>query len=301
VASVRIASKARNDPRFVIVAALLGYADADHAIMKVSRIWDYQTETYTPERPTYVVDPVIVDALLGVVGGCAVLVKAGLAEEVPAGLRIRGSEGQIEWLWNKRNAGRKGGRPKTASVPTPDDCSDDYNQEPAGSHLQGRVTAEPNPPSLTTSPSDPPSEDQHVASPSAPLALEPQPTRKPRDKAKPVEGYTETVAVFDQAFRAASQGKKPTWTAIAGANLKRLLKAHGAAEVQRRIGVLFSSPPRWLSPPFTLETLVRHFDALAVSSAANQSRAGPRNQAEDQFQAQLRRVAELEARERGET
>jgi hypothetical protein len=41
--------------------------------------------------------------------------------------------------------------------------------------------------------------------------------------------------------------------------------------VQRRIGILFDSPPSWLKPPYDLGTLVQHFDKLVMASVGSSS------------------------------
>jgi hypothetical protein len=107
-APVRIEAEAWSDLRFTTLARLLGLADLEHALIKTARIWSWQTEHYTPERPTYVVDSEIAESALGP-GGAAARVRARLAEEVPDGLRIHGSVGRIEWLWRLRQKSRAGG------------------------------------------------------------------------------------------------------------------------------------------------------------------------------------------------
>lgn len=107
-APVRIEASAWGDLRFATLARLCGFADAEHALIKVAKIWSWQTEHYRPDAPTYVVDPELVESALGP-GGAGHMVRARLAEEGPDGLRIRGSEGRIEWLWKNRQASARGG------------------------------------------------------------------------------------------------------------------------------------------------------------------------------------------------
>lgn len=107
-APVRIDASAWGDLRFATLARLCGFADAEHALIKCAKIWSWQTEHYTPDNPTYVVDVELVESALGA-GGAEALVRARLAEEGPDGLRIRGSNGRIEWLWKSRNASARGG------------------------------------------------------------------------------------------------------------------------------------------------------------------------------------------------
>lgn len=122
-APVRIEASDWGELKYATLARLMGFADADHALVKVARIRAWQTEHYTPEAPTYVVDPDIVESALGT-GGAAALVRAKLAEEHPDGLHILESEGRIEWLWQRRQASAKGGeatarKARAASKPAP--------------------------------------------------------------------------------------------------------------------------------------------------------------------------------------
>ncbi len=107
-APVRIDAPAWGDLRFATLARLCGFADAEHALIKCAKIWSWQTEHYTPEAPTYEVDPEIVESALGE-GGTANMIRARLAEEGPDGIRIKGSKGRIEWLYQKRIASAAGG------------------------------------------------------------------------------------------------------------------------------------------------------------------------------------------------
>ena len=107
-APVRIEACAWGDLRFATLARLCGFADAEHALIKCSKIWSWQTEHYTPESPTYVVDAEIIESALGELGAER-MVRARLAEATPDGFRIKGSEDRIEWLWKSRQASAKGG------------------------------------------------------------------------------------------------------------------------------------------------------------------------------------------------
>jgi hypothetical protein len=125
-APIRIEAKAIGDTRFKILARLCGFADGDHALIKCARIWAYQTDIYTDDRPSYVVSAEVIEAELGP-GGAEHLVTARLATREPggepggepAGFRIHGTEGRIEWLYRSRQNGKSGGRPpkKPAGYP----------------------------------------------------------------------------------------------------------------------------------------------------------------------------------------
>jgi hypothetical protein len=108
-ARTTIEAKAWTDIRFATLARLLALADADHAIIRTARLWSWQTEHYTPEAPTYVVDVDTIESALGVVGAAGALVRARLAEETPEGYRICGAVGRIEWLWKKKQSSILGG------------------------------------------------------------------------------------------------------------------------------------------------------------------------------------------------
>lgn len=152
-AAVRIEAAALSDTRFKVLAKLRSYQDSDLALMKCARIWAYQTDTYTPDEPTYIVSEDVIEAELGP-GGAEDMVKAKLAERKPTGFRIKGSEGRIEWLWKKRNNGKKGGRPSKSANPG----EEKPTGYPTGSSQDNRMVLsrepKPNPPTLTLSPSE---------------------------------------------------------------------------------------------------------------------------------------------------
>lgn len=118
-AAVRIDSTAWSDLRFVTLARLMRYADSDHALAKCSRLWSWQTENYTPESPTYVVDEDTIESALGH-GGAQALVRSRLAETTPDGFRVKGSKGRIEWLHQRRIASSKGGEAKKRNLQNKD-------------------------------------------------------------------------------------------------------------------------------------------------------------------------------------
>lgn len=70
--------------------------------------------------------------------------------------------------------------------------------------------------------------------------------------------------MFTELFREQS-GSTPTWGARQGAQIKQLLSAHGADEVQARMRRLFGGAiASWCRPPYDLSTLVLHADKLAA-------------------------------------
>ena len=115
---------AYDDYRFGLLAHHLGLPKAECALGLISRVWSWQTENYQPDRPTYIVDPITIDVLMGMHGASEALVKAHLAEHHPDGLRIRGAVGRIEWLWKNRHNAPSGGRARH--------CNPDDNDHPPG-------------------------------------------------------------------------------------------------------------------------------------------------------------------------
>lgn len=111
-APVRIEAEAWDDLRFRTLARLLGLLDEDHALIRCARLWSWQAENYTPETPTYVVDSDTIESALKASGAAEAMVRSKLAEAVPGGFRIKGAEGRIEWLWQRRQAAKSGGEAK---------------------------------------------------------------------------------------------------------------------------------------------------------------------------------------------
>lgn len=103
--------------------------------------------------------------------------------------------------------------------------------------------------------------------------------------AKTVE-FQHSLDVFDTRYREA-YGRKPSWNGRTCASLKKLVAAHGNDEVVRRIGILFSSPPAFLTGPHDVGTLVQHFDKLAQPARAR------RTVAQEQMDRQIDRVEML--------
>lgn len=103
MASVRIEEEAFTDPRIELLAQRAGW-NRYEALGRLAFVWRVCTQ-----RETYYLDAVWVEACLGP-GGVEHLVASGLGEKTERGIRIRGTEGRIEWLKQRREAGRKGGQ-----------------------------------------------------------------------------------------------------------------------------------------------------------------------------------------------
>ena len=77
-APVRLEAEFFDDPDVAALATILGYEDRDTAAGKLARLFSWQTEKYTAERPTYAVPR---STLIGIFGarGPEAMVEAGLA------------------------------------------------------------------------------------------------------------------------------------------------------------------------------------------------------------------------------
>jgi hypothetical protein len=116
VSRVNVDLQALVDSRFAVLATHMGWADADHAIGKMVRVWMECTM-----RETDVLSEAELRFAFGAPqaemdSACDALVASGLAEPVGRGgsrasgkVRIRGCLGRTDWLGKKRAAGKKGG------------------------------------------------------------------------------------------------------------------------------------------------------------------------------------------------
>ena len=113
-ASVRIDQGAFSDPRFKRLGRLLGASARfahDVGLARMARVWSYCTE-----RTTYVVSKEMIDAMLDADGAASMIVLAELVDDDPAGIRVRGTNGRIEWLADARASSRLGGRARAAGA-----------------------------------------------------------------------------------------------------------------------------------------------------------------------------------------
>ena len=124
-APVRLECEFFDDPSIDALATILGYEDRDTAAGKLARLFSWQTEKYTAERPTYAVPR---STLIGIFGarGPEAMVEAGLATLQADGLyKIHGSDKpngrtpgktRVNWLWLERQAQAERGRKRAASA-----------------------------------------------------------------------------------------------------------------------------------------------------------------------------------------
>lgn len=112
--SVRIEAEAWDDPRFGRMARLSGWADSDHAVIKVAKVWAWQTlESANRGELVVHVPDWVAEEKLGL-GSVEALLKSGLSRREGELLYMCGTRkaGRIDWLLKNRLKGMKGGRPR---------------------------------------------------------------------------------------------------------------------------------------------------------------------------------------------
>src|SRR5262245_45934728 len=117
MARVNVDQKALSDPRFGVLARLMGTGDRDTALGRMVRVWNE-----CAERETQVLSHAVLEDIFGHPSAADWLLQAELASTTwrnsrkrVAGternrIRIKGTAGRIEWLANRRREGRLGGR-----------------------------------------------------------------------------------------------------------------------------------------------------------------------------------------------
>ena len=102
MSAVRLDADAFGDPRIEYLAKLAGYSEYE-ALGRLAWLWRYCTA-----RQLYALEPAIIESHLAIEADA--LVKAGLGEHSFDGrIRIRGTEGRIEWLAKLRVNSKAGG------------------------------------------------------------------------------------------------------------------------------------------------------------------------------------------------
>lgn len=108
---VTVTPDAMRSARFGTLARVCGLADEDHARGKMLRLWDQCLEEQTYVLP--------IDDVVSVLGEQAIdgLARARLGELVEGGVRIRGTEGRIEWKGELRGKAAAAGTKRAAGAP----------------------------------------------------------------------------------------------------------------------------------------------------------------------------------------
>jgi hypothetical protein len=117
--------------------------------------------------------------------------------------------------------------------------------------------------------------DEHVTPPASPKVTVTRVTvgeerrgdkkKRSADDSASVVGLREVTAKFFELYERA-YGQKPGWAGREVTLVKSLLKRAGPDEVIRRMVVMFTGPPEWLSPPYDIATLSSQFNKLVQLS-----------------------------------
>lgn len=264
MARMSIDDSVLRDPRVSVLARLCGWSRRETlgALLDVWAIcYDHVTDVLPAEY---------IDVAAGPPDFTKHLIAAGLASESARGVSVKGVKQRIEYLEAKVSAGRLGGRKSGESRRE--------TSKQTRSTARSTPQAPPNP--IPTVPD--PALAPVLAVVDLPDPVLAQRGRSPVGDRDPVT-HKPAVDAFHAYYVATHDGSKPTWGAKQVAQLKRLVKAHGVAEVVRRVGVLTSAPPRWPVGPWDLATFVQHFDKVAAADGGGGG-AGAFFAGIDQFQ-----------------
>ena len=267
MSSVRVEIKAFTDPRFAVFGRLCGCPArwaARWGRATAEELWAHCTELQA-----YELAPAVVDVVAGVDGAVAHLVTAGLGEVRGEKVYIRGTDGRIEWLAERREASKAGGAATRAKW----EAKRQAKRGPDGLDLarpnggpNGGVPAPAPAPALSGSCSSDASGD--------PLTKGRTRSSGSGDGARAVHpDHPRLIAWFDATFRDRT-GAAPTWDKATGAIVRDLLKLHGYDETVRRAEVMFAWPrgsfPVDSTP--TLYMLRRHIDTFVGLPSAKPGR-----------------------------
>lgn len=192
---------------------------------------------------SYELRPLELDGIGGS-GFSRALVECDLGEVLESGsVRVKGTEGRIEWLQKRREASAKGGESRKKK-------GAEAKRKPKASPPSLSLPPDPSPdPSLSTSPA---TSEAHVAAP------EPETPR-----AAPVAS-ARWRALFETLYAEVNAGAKPSWPKEHCIAANKLLRAHGEEEVCRRTEVLFHGAPDWIARGGRdVGTLVAQWNKLA--------------------------------------
>lgn len=287
-------SRSRHDPRYKRLARRLSVSHAD-AYGRAIWVW---FELY--ERAGAFMSAEDIDIAAEFDGFAAAMVACELAEETPDGIRVRGNE-RAAWVEKRRDTAIEGGRARAATA-----------TRKSGRFVSSTTKDQPE---TSRKPAKLPAVDQPRTSPPD---LAPAPALAPDLKAGPRQAQPVVETPERQAIRQVADcwylhyegrtGQRPTWTPedkgkVFG-QFKGLVKAKGADEVCRRIGILFDAPPRFLAGSVPdVSTLAQHFDKLVAPAVMPTrqltTRAGMEGISPDEMAAKAQRLM-AEERARGE-
>lgn len=260
MARMSIDDKFLRDPRVIRLGHAFGWRRQE----AMGRLLDVYAVSYDREMDVLSSDDI--DVAAEHEGFSARMVEVGLGERVRSGIRISGAAKRIAYLTGKHDAGRNGGLKSGESRRN--------SSKHSAKHAEKNPEARGNPPDVVPDPvpdpvvvvvPDPVLVPDQEYSPSARAARAGAPGRLPSSD------HALVVAAFHDRFLA-RYGSAPTWGSKQGSQVKRMLKAHPAAELVKRIAILFESPPAFLaSCPPDMGTLEQHLDKLAAPSRSHGS------------------------------
>lgn len=235
------------DPRITKLSGLVGWSRRETIGCLIADVWPI-----CYDQKEAIVSADLVDLAAGLAGFADAMVQSELATWVRGNrrIRVRGAQERIEYLDKKKRAGHVGGVKSAES----------RSKKPSTTTDDAQARGNPTVPDPVLVPASVPDPDPDPP----PALLLKKPASPP---ARAIPGTQDCTDLFFSLYSSA-YGSKPTWGGRQGSEIKRLLKAHPPDEVQRRMRILFESPPSWLKPPFDFGTFVQHFDKLVVAVAS---------------------------------
>ena len=258
-ASVRVEQRTFTDPRLIVLGQLIGSNEFD-ALGRMCHVWSQCTEFQAKVLPG-----MLVDAITRKPGMADAIVKSGLGEWNGDGaIRIKGTEGRIEWLGRKREAGLKGasagGKARAANAER--NANGTFNQrtasanpahQPAHDQPTASAPTSANPAPLALALSLTLKEKDICAAEAAPLAPpaeiaeeadpEPTPTPKPkrgvREETENVIGYLNKMA--ERQFEADTEEYQKL--------VKSLLRTRSVRDLRLVVWSKTRGPKKWLGNP----------------------------------------------------
>lgn len=228
-----------SDPRVPVLAKILGWHPND-ALVALLRVW-----AVCYEREVSELSVALIDEAARHIGFASALVReAELGVAVEGGVRLAGAFRVHEKVEIVERA-----RARTRT----------HSRVPARALARSLLSP---PIGIDLSSSESESEEQESERIAEELG---NPTKRKATKAE----MKIVTDVFTKRFREASKGLTPKWGKREFVMVAQIVASHGVEEIVRRIDNMFTSPPRWMKPPFTLGTLVRHFDQFVIT--ANES------------------------------
>lgn len=222
------------DPRVRVLAKLCGISVFD-ARGRLLEVW-----SICYDRVSDLLSEILIDTSAEIEGFAKHMLEAELATRADGNvLRITGAKKRIKYLEAKSEAGRRGGVKSGEAR---------RNQREAKPKQKPKQTEAPvNPPDLVPVP-----DTDHYSA-----AKPPSESRRASDH-------------FQQRYVSA-YSQKPDWGGKEGALLKGILAKSGgtADEFIRRTDLLFDGKgPKFLDPPFTLETISANWNRLVSTAGA---------------------------------